>query len=78
MFTQQKAIPILSLENIHMVHFTFDMWSSPNNLSLFGLTGHWIAEDGHVAHALLGLRHLHGAHTGENQCGIVFTNFTIV
>ena len=59
-------------KSIHVVHFTFDLWSSPNHLSFLGLTGHWIAPDGKACHALLGLRRLYGAHTGENQSKLVF------
>ena len=71
-YTSQKSALIDSLANIQTVHFTFDLWTSPNHLSLLGLSGHWISNDGEICHALLGLKRLSGRHTGGNQCQIVF------
>jgi len=36
------------------------------------VVGHWIAQDGTIQQGLLGLRHMEGAHTGENQCAILW------
>ena len=59
------------LENTHIVHFSFDMWTSGNHLSLLGVVAHWIDSDSQSCRALLGLRRLSGAHTGENQGQII-------
>jgi len=73
LYSIQKQALIKLLESCHLIHFTFDLWSSPNHLSLLGLVGHWINADGKACHRLLGLRRLYGAHTGENQSQIVLT-----
>ena len=73
LYSIQKQALIQLLESCHLIHFTFDLWSSPNHLSLLGLVGHWINADGKACHGLLGLRRLYGAHTGDNQSQIVLT-----
>jgi len=30
------------------IHFTFDLWTSTNNLALLGVVGHWIVQDGTI------------------------------
>ena len=42
-------------------------------MALLDLTAHWIGIKGDTYHVLLGLRHLYGAHTGENQAQVVLT-----
>ena len=69
----QKSTLIEELRSVYQVHFTFDLWSSPNHLSFLELTGHWITSNGDISHALLGLKELHGGHTGDNQFQIVFS-----
>ena len=41
-FSHQKDILIQRLNETHTVHFSFDMWTSGNHLSLLGLVAHWI------------------------------------
>jgi len=50
-----------------MVHFTLDLWTSPNHRALLGIVGHWVGDDGKLHGTLIGLRRFHGAHTGINQ-----------
>ena len=52
---EQKSILIQGFQDINTVHFTFDLWSSPNHFSLLGMTAHWINHEGQACHALLGL-----------------------
>ena len=73
MFSNQKTILISRLKQTHVVHFSFDMWSSGNHLSLLGVVAHWIDADSQACRALLGLRRLSGAHTGENQGQIIIS-----
>ena len=49
------------------------MWSSGNHLSLLGVVAHWIDANSQACRALLGLRRLSGAHTGENQGQIIIS-----
>ena len=73
LFNQQKQVLILLLESPSVIHFTFDLWTSSNHLALLGLVAHWITLEGKNCGALLGLRRMHGAHTGENQSQILLT-----
>jgi hypothetical protein len=54
------------------VHFSFDMWTSPNHRAFFGLVGHWIDSIGILRCALLGLERFKGAHTGANQATVIW------
>ena len=68
-YEKYKAVLITQLQCIISVHISFDLWTSPNHMTFMGIVGHWIDPDtGDVRRALLGLRRLLGAHTGENQC----------
>jgi hypothetical protein len=49
---------------ISKVHFTVDLWTSPNSLAIMGIIGHYIAENGELSHSVLALRELDGQHTG--------------
>ena len=73
MFSQQKQSLIHLFHDIHVVHFSFDLWTSSNHYSLLGMVAHWINIDAQSCHALLGLKRLHGAHTGENQAQILMS-----
>jgi len=73
LFSEQKWALIRLLELPHVVHFTFDLWSSPNHLALLGLVAHWINLEGRTCCILLGLRKMCGAHTGETQSQVVLT-----
>jgi hypothetical protein len=53
------------------IHFTVDLWTSPNKLPLLGIIGHYIAESGNLCQSVLGLREIHGRHTGENQALVI-------
>ena len=59
---QQKVQSALS-----KVHFTVDLWTSPNSLAIIGIIGHYIAENGDLQHSVLALQELNGEHTGQNQ-----------
>jgi len=73
LFLQQKQALIILLESPCTIHFTFDLWTSGNHLALLGLVAHWINQEGKCCRALLGLRRMYEAHTGENQSQILFT-----
>jgi hypothetical protein len=48
------------------IHLSFDLWTSPNHLSFVGVVGHYMSSQYKVETVLLGLRRLHGPHSGEN------------
>ena len=49
------------------IHFTFDMWTSPNYRAFLGVVVHWMDENLRLHSTVLGLRRFRGRHTGENQ-----------
>jgi hypothetical protein len=55
------------------IHFTFDLWTSPNHRALLGIVAHWVSVQGTLQHTLLGLRRFRGRHTGENQAELFWT-----
>ena len=54
------------------IHFTFDLWTSPNHIAFMGIVGHWVNKDGKSKRALLALPTLTGIHSGENQAEAVW------
>ena len=50
-----------------MIHFSFNLWSSPNNQAFLGIVSYWVDQNGCLQTALLGLKRFRGAYTGENQ-----------
>lgn len=62
------------------IHFSFDLWSSPNHLAMIAVVAHFVSEDSKVEAPLLALRSLHGSHSGENQAGAlsdIWTDYDI-
>ena len=66
-FLQTKLIVKKNLEGTKIVHFTFDLWTSPNHRAFLGVVGHWVDECGSLHGVLLGLRRFIGSHSGANQ-----------
>lgn len=56
---QQKVQSALS-----KVHFTVDLWSSPNSLAILGIIAHYISENGELTHSVLALKEIEGKHSG--------------
>jgi hypothetical protein len=62
--TVQKAL----LESMSAIHFSFDLWTSPNYYAILGVVAHWADANGVLQTTLLGMPKLDGPHTGENIC----------
>ncbi|KJZ79535.1 hypothetical protein HIM_01004 [Hirsutella minnesotensis 3608] len=50
--------------SVSKIHFSFDLWTSPNHLALLGVVAHFIDEFGQN-------QSLHGSHSGENQAEVI-------
>jgi len=48
------------------IHFTMDLWTSPNHLGLLGIVTHYTDREGRLNKALLSLSVKEGVHSGEN------------
>ncbi|EGU86823.1 hypothetical protein FOXB_02659 [Fusarium oxysporum f. sp. conglutinans Fo5176] len=66
-FTTHRQTLITKLKfSLAQVHFSIDIWSSPNYHSLLAIVAHFINLDSRQLYsALLALRELEGAHSGE-------------
>ena len=53
------------------VHFTLDLWTSPNALAILGMIAHYTSESGELEHSVLALRELDGKHSGQNIANCV-------
>ena len=49
------------------IHFTFDLWTSPNHRAFLSVIAHWLDSDKHLKSTVLGMRRFRGPHTRENQ-----------
>jgi hypothetical protein len=67
---QKKEIKQSLLDSLSLIHFTIDLWTSPNHLALLGVVAHYTDKTGQLRLALLALRELEGVHSGENQCKV--------
>ena len=57
-----------------LIHFSFDMWTSPNSMAMIAIVAHYVSHMGEAKDCLLGLKRVLGAHTGENMAqSIIFT-----
>jgi hypothetical protein len=48
------------------IHISFDLWTSPNALALVATVAHYLDKHLKARSYLIGLRHVRGAHSGEN------------
>ena len=66
-FTTHRQTLITKLKfSLAQLHFSIDIWSSPNHHSLLAIVAHFINLDSRqLCKALLALRELEGAHSGE-------------
>jgi hypothetical protein len=53
------------------IHISFDFWTSPNSMALMAVIAHYCDRDYKSQTRLLGLRRLHGEHSGENQADLL-------
>ncbi|OWT42446.1 BED zinc finger domain-containing protein [Pochonia chlamydosporia 170] len=53
------------------VHFTVDLWTSPNALAILGIVAHYTSESGQLEYSVLALRELDGKHSGPNMADCV-------
>jgi len=58
------------------IHFSFDMWSGPNQHAYQAVVAHWVDRDGHL-HAMLLSRHRFlGSFSGLNQADHLWRTIT--
>jgi hypothetical protein len=60
-----------------MIHFTSDMWSSPNRLAFLGVTAQWVDEQYTLRSALLALINVQVDHSGHHQAGLILDTIRI-
>ena len=53
------------------IHITLDLWTAPNHLPVFAINAHLTTDQLERHDILLGLRELHGKHSGENIAKLV-------
>jgi hypothetical protein len=53
------------------IHFTVDLWTSPNALAILGMIAHYTSESGQLEHSVLALRELDGKHSGQNIASLI-------
>jgi hypothetical protein len=50
------------------IHICADVWTSPNNLPVLGITAQFVSQLGHLEQAVLSMKELQGGHSGTNLC----------
>ena len=53
------------------IHVSCDLWTSPNGYAMCGIAAHFIGHQGYVQTVLLALRHMTGAHGGDQIAEII-------
>ena len=49
------------------VHFSVDLWTSPNSLAILGVVAHYITATRKLDHSILALQEVDSEHTSANQ-----------
>lgn len=57
------------------ISISFNLWTLPNAHAVLGIVAHFINKDGRRRHVVLGLREVHGEHTGENMAAVLIALF---
>jgi hypothetical protein len=58
--------------SLSLIHFTVDMWTSPNQKAFLAICGHWVdRETKKLCKALLAMPQIRGKHGGEEQAPYV-------
>jgi hypothetical protein len=57
------------------IHYSFDLWTSPNGYGLNGIVAHFVHTDYTVRAVLIALREVIGRHSGENIAAPWWTQF---
>jgi hypothetical protein len=57
----------------NLVHFSFDMWTSPNSMAMIAVIAHFVSHTGEAKTCLLGLKRIQGSHSGENMAQSIIT-----
>jgi len=71
-FRIAKAQLIVLLSKVpYKIHFSFDLWTSPNHRSFLALVAHWVSSEGNLIAATLGFQRLQGPHSGANQADLI-------
>jgi hypothetical protein len=66
-FQQSKSVISSELRDaLTSIHISFDLWTSPNNLPMLAVFGHFIDRDYRYQARLLSFRTHQGSHSGEN------------
>jgi hypothetical protein len=67
LFKHEQILIQRKLQNTpSKISFTFDGWTSTNQMSFLGVTAHWISENWDLKQITLDFHHLEGPHSGEN------------
>ena len=61
--TEKQRIKLEVQSALSKVHFTVDLWTSPNSLAIVGMIAHYIVDSGHLEHSVLALQELDGEHS---------------
>ena len=66
-FKRQKTVIKEELVNARSrIHISADLWTSPNSFTLDSIIVHYLDKSLKVQSILIGMRRVHGAHSGEN------------
>jgi hypothetical protein len=58
------------------ISISFDAWTAPSGKAILGAVAHFVNKAGKRRSAVLALRQLQGAHTGENLAGVLLQIFS--
>ena len=70
-FCYEKEHVKLALQSaISSIHFTLDIWTSPNAHALLGIVSHYTNEQGAPKQSVLVMKELRGEHIRENLASV--------
>jgi len=54
-----------------LVHFSFDMWTSPSSMWMIAIFAHHVTKSGEVRDCLIGLKRVGSSHSGQNMADTI-------
>jgi hypothetical protein len=70
-FRSARSKIINMLSSVTHISITCDGWTSPTNVSMLGVTAHWITDDFELRGITLALKPIEGPHTGSNLASLL-------
>ena len=68
---REKIKQDLHINRLSQIHLSFDLWTSPNSVTLMAVVAHYVDKKFRNTSRLIALRNLNGSHSGANMAELL-------